>query len=258
MSRVVPTVLVDKNTLYRAGLEKLFSDSNYRIQALIADLDAVSSLRLAAGRVFLFILEVDDVLTDNGNRLSALRASYPRSRIVLMGQSFTTSEIHLVMRNGADACLLRTVTFKELVQALDLIMRGKSVFSAGLRLFHDDVQQVLLPAPVPGGRIEDQVSARRDQLTKRELQILRCLMQGESNKSIALRYCLTEMTVKAHMKAVLRKIGAANRTQAAIWAHQNMLLETGDQPVALPLVLAVDVQADARIGPTNALAGQIC
>ena len=235
MSRVVvPTVLADRNTLYRAGLEKLFSDSNYRLLASVANIDALSSLKLAASRALLFIAEVDDVLSDNGRRLSALKASYPKSRIVLMGQSFSTSEIHLVMRNGADACLLWTITFNELLQALDLIMRGESVFSAGLRLFHDDVQQVFLPAPVPGGAIEDQVFARRDQLSKRELQILRCLMQGESNKSIAIKYCLTEMTVKAHMKAVLRKIGAANRTQAAIWAHQNKLLETGDQLEALP------------------------
>src|SRR3546814_4975603 len=55
-------------------------------------------------------------------------------------------------------------------------------------------------------------------LSERGSEILECLVQGASNKMIANRLNITEGTVKVHMKSLLRKIDAANRTQAAIWA----------------------------------------
>ena len=60
-------------------------------------------------------------------------------------------------------------------------------------------------------------------LSGRELEILRHLANGEPNKVIANDLDITEATVKVHVKGILRKIGAANRTQAAIWAIHNGL-----------------------------------
>jgi two-component system, NarL family, nitrate/nitrite response regulator NarL len=62
-------------------------------------------------------------------------------------------------------------------------------------------------------------------LSPREHQILNALAEGKSNKVIARQYGLAEATVKVHLKAVLRKIGKQNRTQAAIWAIENGLSE---------------------------------
>ena len=59
-------------------------------------------------------------------------------------------------------------------------------------------------------------------LSRREMLILRMLMQGASNKTIALKLVITESTVKVHMKAILRKLRLQNRTQAAIWARDNV------------------------------------
>jgi DNA-binding NarL/FixJ family response regulator len=59
-------------------------------------------------------------------------------------------------------------------------------------------------------------------LSRREMLILRMLMQGASNKAIARNLVITESTVKVHMKAILRKLRLQNRTQAAIWARNNV------------------------------------
>jgi two-component system, NarL family, nitrate/nitrite response regulator NarL len=59
-------------------------------------------------------------------------------------------------------------------------------------------------------------------LSRREMLILRMLMEGASNKNIALNLVITESTVKVHMKAILRKLRLQNRTQAAIWARNNV------------------------------------
>jgi two-component system nitrate/nitrite response regulator NarL len=58
-------------------------------------------------------------------------------------------------------------------------------------------------------------------LSRREMLILRMLMEGASNKVIALKFVITESTVKVHMKAILRKLRLQNRTQAAIWARDH-------------------------------------
>ncbi len=60
---------------------------------------------------------------------------------------------------------------------------------------------------------------RHPRLSRRELLILRTLTEGASNKVIALKLVLTELTVKVHMKSILRKLRLQNRTQAAIWAR---------------------------------------
>jgi len=58
--------------------------------------------------------------------------------------------------------------------------------------------------------------------SRREMLILRMLMEGASNKVIARRLVITESTVKVHVKAILRKLRLQNRTQAAIWASNHL------------------------------------
>ena len=70
---------------------------------------------------------------------------------------------------------------------------------------------------------EPKISNLREfNLSVREAQILGCLMHGSSNKIIARDLDITEATIKVHVKAILRKIGATNRTQAAMWASQRL------------------------------------
>ena len=68
------------------------------------------------------------------------------------------------------------------------------------------------------------------QLSPRETSILRCLIEGASNKCIARKIDITEATVKVHIKAILRKIRVQNRTQAAIWGiNRSLVRPTGNR-----------------------------
>ena len=67
-------------------------------------------------------------------------------------------------------------------------------------------------------------------LSRREMLILRMLMEGASNKVIALKLVITESTVKVHMKAILRKLRLQNCTQAAIWARNHVKGELSNAP----------------------------
>ena len=80
------------------------------------------------------------------------------------------------------------------------------------------------------GEAKSQVGSVARGLTRREMLILHSLMEGASNKVIALKLVMTELTVKVHMKAILRKLRLQNRTQVAMWArdHANELRDARD------------------------------
>ena len=80
----------------------------------------------------------------------------------------------------------------------------------------------------------------------REIEILDCLTRGEANKFIARRFAIAEATVKVHVKAILRKIRAKNRTQAAIWARD--FLPASSNVTVAPSI-AEDTETTADPGP---------
>jgi two-component system nitrate/nitrite response regulator NarL len=114
---------------------------------------------------------------------------------------------------GADAYLMKDISVDALIQSLRLVMMGEKVFPSHLA--------ALLISGKAGGTVSVDGAASRKGLSQREMQILQCLLNGDSNKMIANRIGITEATIKVHLKSVLRKINASNRTQAAIWALNN-------------------------------------
>ena len=75
------------------------------------------------------------------------------------------------------------------------------------------------------------------QLSSREIAILERIVRGDSNKHVARFFKIAEPTVKAHVKAIFRKLGASNRNQAAMWAVNNRLFEQACSPPNLPLLV---------------------
>ena len=113
---------------------------------------------------------------------------------------------------------LSSISTDALSYSLQLVLLGEMVFPTQMASFW--TQRSSRP----------NVAAARDiaqKLSTRESQILHCLVAGSSNKAIARQLEITESTVKVHMKSLLRKINAANRTQAAIWGMEAGFGETG-------------------------------
>jgi DNA-binding CsgD family transcriptional regulator len=116
------------------------------------------------------------------------------------------------------------------IKSMELVMMGETIFPPAFLSF------VLGPG---GGHLRETAVPRDEknqaiyvtagdtltpQLSAREKSILRCLIEGDSNKCIARKIDIAEATVKVHLKAILRKIRVHNRTQAAIWGMNNRSL----------------------------------
>jgi len=113
------------------------------------------------------------------------------------------------LRAGVDGCLFKDMSPVALVQAINLVALGENV--APLRMARSLAE---------GGRGRA-ATVGEARLTPREKDILYGLLAGHSNKVIANNLGTTDMTVKAQLRHLLRKIGATNRTQAALWAREN-------------------------------------
>ena len=110
------------------------------------------------------------------------------------------------LRLGADALLDKSMAGDALVHALHLLALGGAVYPVAGR-------PEIAAAHLAGG-----VEAGGAPLSHREAEILAGLLAGRSNKAIGRRLGISESTVKMHCKTLMRKIGAQNRTQAAVWA----------------------------------------
>jgi two-component system nitrate/nitrite response regulator NarL len=127
-----------------------------------------------------------------------------------------------------DGFCLSTSDREVLIKSLELIMMGEKLLPGALLCSMlsqmtsgakpDQDSPLAEPLPIDPGM---------HKLSNREAEILRCLMRGEPNKVIAKKLDVTEATIKVHVKAILRKIGAANRTQAAMWAAERFTTRGG-------------------------------
>src|SRR3989442_11815798 len=124
------------------------------------------------------------------------------------------------------------MTCDAFTKSMELLMMGETFFPPALSFVFDSEgddlgKEVGHPGEAAPGDEDNQAilvttdDAFAPQLSPREKSILRCLIEGDSNKCIARKIDIAEATVKVHVKAILRKIRVQNRTQAAIWGMNN-------------------------------------
>lgn len=213
--QLVSVALIDSNNLFRQGLKALFADDEFHITKEVSSLNA--ALAIAPTDEALQLVLVDPTgLGEATEIVRAFKAAFPGAHLVLLTSKLDGGVMAQAIQAGADAFLMKDMSVQALVQSLRLVMMGEKVFPS-------DLAALLLNGRLNGsGSMAPEL---RKGVSQREAQILRCLLNGDSNKLIANRLHITEATVKVHLKSLLRKINAANRTQAAIWGLNNGFAE---------------------------------
>jgi two-component system nitrate/nitrite response regulator NarL len=213
------TMLIDANKLFREGLRRLLDTSPFAIVAEAGNLrEAVSIVEQSGAQPQLVLVDLATGNEEEAEALRRLRSLLADTRIVVLTSELCTRRLANALEAGVDGYLMKDLSSEALTQSLRLAMMGEKVFPTHLAA-------LLINGRVNAPTIDMPVS--RKGLSQREVQILRCLLSGDSNKMIANQLNITEATVKVHLKSLLRKINASNRTQAAIWALNNGI--GGDQ-----------------------------
>src|ERR671934_584548 len=141
--------------------------------------------------------------------LAEIRERYPETKVVVLSVSTDPEVIQAVLKRGASAYIVKNVNPADLPSALRQAAEG-TVFTA-IGLAENGVSAV----------------AKEAWLTERELVILDALTRGLSNSAIAKELWVAEQTVKFHLTNIYRKLGVANRTEAARYAYEHGLVEHG-------------------------------
>lgn len=131
----------------------------------------------------------------------SIRAKSPAARIIVLTNFEGDEDIYRALRAGAQAYLLKGMPLEEVFEAIRAVNAG----------------QKRIP-PVVAGRLAER--AMLETLSTREIQALKLVVKGLSNKQIAAAMEITEATVKSHLTSVMQKMGVSDRTEAAIAAVQ--------------------------------------
>jgi two-component system nitrate/nitrite response regulator NarL len=152
-----------------------------------------------------------------------VREQSPQARIVALADQFDADFVRLGHEAGVNGFCLAASGRDVLIKWLELVMLGETVVPSGvLRAIMESASQDRdqpLQDTMAERRLSDLTTCR---FSAREAEILDCLREGTPNKIIARKLDVTEATVKVHVKAILRKIGVTNRTQAAMWASRRL------------------------------------
>jgi two-component system nitrate/nitrite response regulator NarL len=219
----VSTDLICDTPLLRSGLQRILAGTPF---TLVGESPATDpKLGSEAGQeVKLVIVAVGQPSTRMPEMVWRAKERHPAARIVLLADRLDLGLVTQGREAGIDGFCLTGSNREVLVTTLEMVMLGESMLPGTVvRSILDTM--ALSPGPEPASRVSDEPKAshpRSRSLSAREAEILSSLMEGEPNKIIARKLHVTEATVKVHVKAVLRKIGVANRTQAAMWAKGHL------------------------------------
>jgi DNA-binding NarL/FixJ family response regulator len=207
-------LLVDDQALFREGLRTLLS--------VHADLAVVGeagngeeALRLAASlRPEVVLMDVQMPVLDGVAATRRLHAAQPGCHVIMLTTFDDDDYVFEGLRAGAAGYLLKDAPSGTLVEAIRAAARGESFLQPSV------AAKVVAEFTRLSNRTSQHLQPLIEPLSERELEILRLVADGASNKDIAAKLVIAEGTVKNHMTNILGKLGVTDRTQAALKAKE--------------------------------------
>jgi DNA-binding NarL/FixJ family response regulator len=188
---------VDDHPIFRQGIAGLLADQTD--MSLVAEAangqEAIQQFRAHRPDITLMDLQMPEM--SGLDAMIAIRSEFPDARIIVLTTYTGDVQVLRALKAGARAYLLKNLLHKELLETIRAVHAGKKSLS-------------------PEVSYELAEHATDDALTEGEVDVLRLIAAGNANKQIAAQLSITEDTVKGRIKNILSKLGANDRTQAAM------------------------------------------
>lgn len=216
MTKKVRMVVVDDHVLFRRGLISLLSDIP-EFQVVGEAGDGREALTIIEGSSpDIILMDVNMPVMDGIQTVQALRDRKSKVPILMLTISHQEDDLLGALGAGANGYLLKDTEPEELRRSILLMTEGKSVLSP-------DVTGSVLRALTRG-----QPAGGSNPLSDRELEVLDCLAEGMTTNQIGSQLFISENTVKTHIRHILEKLDASNRTEAVSKAIQMGLIQKVD------------------------------
>jgi two-component system nitrate/nitrite response regulator NarL len=219
-------ILVGKSILLREGLARILRSEHFRIVASVSCADDLLPRKLQLHQPLFLVVHTGDDFDAAVEQIELFRNQHPGGRIAIVADHYRLCELVSAFRAGANGYFVDVMACDEFIKSIELVMMGETIFPPAFLSFVLGSEGDLRGEAAPRDENNQETLIRTErtlapQLSAREKSILRCLIEGDSNKYIARKIDIAEATVKVHVKAILRKIRVQNRTQAAIWGMNN-------------------------------------
>jgi DNA-binding NarL/FixJ family response regulator len=219
----IAVLVVDDHEVVRRGLHA-FLDSEPDIDVVgeagggTQALDLVASMESEGRRPDVIVMDLQMAPIDGIELTNRIRALYDDIEVVALTSFAEEERVHAALQAGASGYVLKDSDADDVAAAVRAAHRGK--------LQIDPVIARTLMSSLREGRGPDRIS----ELTSRELDVLRLVASGKSNKEIAAELAISERTARTHVSRILRKLHLSSRTQAALWAVRERLVEVEREP----------------------------
>ena len=197
-------LVVDDHPLMRKGIVQLLElEDNIEVIGEASNgTDAVAMAKESEPDLILLDLNMKGL--SGLDTLKALRAEEVTSRVVILTVSDARQDVVALLKAGADGYLLKDTGPDMLLGHLADVMAGKQILREPLRPYLENIYEL------------DHLQQKLESLTRREMQIMREIAKGLSNKQVASVLHISEGTVKVHVKSLLKKLEAQSRVEAAV------------------------------------------
>ena len=210
-------VIADDHELARAGLRAMLTDQ--RGFELVGEASNGQEALLLCRRLQpdLALIDVRMPEMDGLSTCRAVKQECPATSVILVTMHANPEYLFEALKAGAAGYVLKDVSQRELISAVQGVLRGESILNQELvaRLLQRLASETQSREDLPPGR-----------LSPREREVLELLTKGQTNREIARKLTVSVSTVKIHVEHILAKLGVSDRTQAAVRATEMGLLRT--------------------------------
>jgi two-component system NarL family response regulator len=215
----IRVLIADDHELFRHGLEQAFAtESDIELVAAATDgLSAAEQSVALAPDVVLMDLRMP--VLDGVEAMVRIRNARPDVKVVILSGSDDEQDLFAAVRAGASGYLLKEVSIEDLADAVRAVHRGEGLVAPTM------VSRLLQEFTSMSRRVAEDEEQRPPKLTDRELEVLRLVARGMSNKEIASELVIAENTVKNHVRNILEKLHLRSRTEAAMYAVREKLVD---------------------------------
>jgi two-component system NarL family response regulator len=219
---VIRVMVADDQELYRRGVEVVLStEDDISMVAEAADgAEAVQRAEECAPDVILMDIRMPKL--DGIEAARRIKELVPTSKIIMLTVSDEDTHLYDAIKAGANGYLLKDLAIEEVPQSIRRVNAGESLISPSM------ASKLLTEFSTLSKKVEQRQQIASPSLTPREVEVLRFVAKGMSNREIAEELYISENTVKNHVRNILEKLHLHSRMEAVLYAMRERIIDLGE------------------------------